>query len=76
MNVAAVTENQKNSDLKKLAEKFLLAALSCQEFTLFLSLFRTPFLQAGLRGCLTTGPPFGAVQIGGHNHTSVASLLY
>ena len=42
MNVAAVTENQKNSDLKKLAEKFLLAALSCQEFTLFLSLLLRP----------------------------------
>ena len=34
MNLAAVTENQKNSDLKKLTEKFLFAALSCQEFTL------------------------------------------
>ena len=42
MNVAAVTENQKNSDFKKLAEKFLLAALSCQKFTLFLSLLLHP----------------------------------
>ena len=36
MNVAAVTETPKNSDLKKLTEKFLSAPLSCQEFTLCL----------------------------------------
>ena len=45
MNLAAMTENQKNSDLKKLTEKFLFAALSCQEFTLLLSLLLHPVPQ-------------------------------